>query len=350
MKWGDGIPLDPTSYGYKPRPPYTDLELETYREITWNDVRYVKIPQVPGRIHFISMDKDETLRSVEYIYERTYIEKDGKKESRNRKVIIGYEIAALRGWMCPKDCYDRYFDKDGQPIPQEEKADPEEETEKAEAEAESQREITTVGDGNIEAGKGVEIRQAEKEKASQEKPPNNPEENRKEAKNNETPVRFPTVKNKKQAEKIIQEAIKIARNDMIEQERARLENIQEDEMTEEEREEYEQLQEEEFLRQKREERNKLSGLFHPQYNSIATQAKKNPDAIVSLYKVHKLNQLLVNIRDFYQGTIYADYLELIEEPVLDEEGRIVSGMTYSDVNILLNAYDATLDDYALFYS
>ena len=111
---------------------------------------------------------------------------------------------------------------------------------------------------------------------------------------------------------------------------------------------YFEIQAAEELRQKDVRRRTLYHLFSPQHLSIEVQTKKHPDAIVSPYKVRKLNQLQSEIMDLYKDTEYAQYLELIEEPERDEQGKILSGMTYSDVDILMNAYEVCLNDYDIF--
>jgi len=88
--------LDPMSYGYKAGPPYTKEELEQRNEFVWKKLRYVKIPQIPGRIRILPRKDGKTIfRSVEYIYERSRKKKEhaqkGEKTtvSMNRKAIIG---------------------------------------------------------------------------------------------------------------------------------------------------------------------------------------------------------------------------------------------------------------------
>ena len=132
MNRNDGIKLDPTSYGYRrPGPPYTKEQLENRSEIVWNNIRYVKIPLIPGRIRILPReDGEKVLRSVEYIYSRTYVKKEGEKRktSRNHKAIIGMEVGKiLAGWMVPTENYDLYFDGRGKPIWQEEEEEEEEE-------------------------------------------------------------------------------------------------------------------------------------------------------------------------------------------------------------------------------
>ena len=76
--------------------------------------------------------------------------------------------------------------------------------------------------------------------------------------------------------------------------------------------------------------------------SIRNQAKKKPDAIVNTYKAQTINKILTEIQGYYQGSGYEDLLTLVEEPGEEEhDGRVIlTGMTYSDVEVLLEKYIA----------
>ncbi len=74
--------------------------------------------------------------------------------------------------------------------------------------------------------------------------------------------------------------------------------------------------------------------------TIQRQAKKTPDAVISAYKVQKINANLKEIRDMYQNSGYEDLLELLEEPhkVMEDGVEHIEGTTYSDAEILLHYY------------
>ena len=76
--------------------------------------------------------------------------------------------------------------------------------------------------------------------------------------------------------------------------------------------------------------------------SIRNQAKKKPDAIINTYKARSINKILLEIQSYYQGSGYEDLLTLVEEPGEEEhDGRVIlTGMTYSDVEVLLEKYIA----------
>lgn len=74
--------------------------------------------------------------------------------------------------------------------------------------------------------------------------------------------------------------------------------------------------------------------------SISEQAKKHPNDIINVYKARKINDILIEIRVRYQGSGYEDLLELIREPEeVEKDGKkYLTGMTYSDAEILLSHY------------
>jgi hypothetical protein len=76
--------------------------------------------------------------------------------------------------------------------------------------------------------------------------------------------------------------------------------------------------------------------------SIHERTRKQPDGVISRYKARKINRILTEIRDTYKDTDYADLLELIEEPREEEQDgkNVLTGMTYSDAEIVLEHYAA----------
>lgn len=368
--WYDGIRQETSGSGRLqryPMPPYSKEELESRSEIIWNNIRLVKIPREQGVRILPRQDGQSLFRSVEYIYERTYQQTDRrKKESRNQKAIIGQEIEeVLPGWMIPTENYDRYFDRNGVPIQTEDKKqeEPSENNNRQNPEDHPQKPEKNIEDNKLKhcqeyqqesqpknheptlrSGSAIESNDHLDETQPQ-APFNVPEGT--EASN--THDYYHTApRSKKQTERLLTEMLAEAAEALRMQELQRLQSIPEEEMTEEEREACDEEQQNEILRQKKEIREQLRRLFFPQHRTIETQAKKHPDQIVSPFKVHKLNQLLEKLRELYRETEYEEYLDLIEEPETDEEGNILSGMTYSDVDVLMNSYNAALEDYKVF--
>ena len=324
--------LDATSYGYKAGPPYSKAELEKRNEFIWKDIRYVKIPQIPGRIRILPRkDGQEIFRSVEYIYERSRkkkvnAQKGGKTTvSTNKKAIIGSEVGKIaEGWMVPTENYDRFFDADGNLIPQGKEA--EEATEAASRETEPTEAEAAKAEAEHSKTEDRETERTGTEKCD-----------------SHTRYQRHTV------EKMVMQALEETKKEMIAKERGRLAQIPEDEMTEAEKKTYEHLQNEERMEQREEAQRRLCILVDMQLHSIEAQAKKNPDDFLSGYKVRKLNQMLAEAQELFRETKYADYLELMPKPVTDENGYIVEGITNSDATILLNIYATALHDYSVLF-
>ena len=81
------------------------------------------------------------------------------------------------------------------------------------------------------------------------------------------------------------------------------------------------------------------------HEGIKKQAQRRPDDIINAYKVETLNEQLKEIQAYYQGSSYADFLKLIEMPDTEEkDGKVyMTGMTYSDVDVLLAYYRLVLE-------
>ena len=79
--------------------------------------------------------------------------------------------------------------------------------------------------------------------------------------------------------------------------------------------------------------------------SISNHAKKHPNDLINVYKARKINDILIEIRVRYQGSGYEDLLGMIQEPEeVEEDGqKYLTGMTYSDAEVLLTHYSAILE-------
>lgn len=80
--------------------------------------------------------------------------------------------------------------------------------------------------------------------------------------------------------------------------------------------------------------------------AISNQARKHPNDLINAYKARTINSILIEIRVKYQNTGYADLLGMIREPEEVEENgqKYLTGMTYSDAEVLLTHY-ATVIEY-----
>lgn len=82
-------------------------------------------------------------------------------------------------------------------------------------------------------------------------------------------------------------------------------------------------------------------VFEKLYYYMDTLAEKAPNETVNLFKARKINEILEEFRGCIGEEGMGRYLQLVDEPreEKDEKGNItVTGMTYSDVMLLLKWY------------
>ena len=79
---------------------------------------------------------------------------------------------------------------------------------------------------------------------------------------------------------------------------------------------------------------------------IKDQAKKRLADVVPAYQVEKINPVLAEIREILMGIGYGETLELIEEPrkrIDPKTGEtVIEGMTYGDVEMLMECYNSVI--------
>ena len=254
----------------------------------------VRIPKIKGRIFL--RKKSEWDSYVEYIYERTYDKES--KQSRNKRIIIGMYLEPYTDFMYPNEHYYDYFDPEtGELIPQ-----------KKEEEAEEKADSDVQNDDTA---------------AAEDQHPSDAEEKSVILKE-ETPMK--KEQTLQDLERVVEAGI--AMMDAEAEQSAR--------------------QEEEPEEQEVQERYHTYIEFHDRYEMlrdivlnfnevIDNQTKKRPDAIVSLYTIRKLNNIIRQLKEMCAGTVLDGYVELIDEPteIVDENGnRQVTGLSYNDVQII----------------
>ena len=323
---------------------YTDNEIRLKNMVTaalkeknWvklGDVTLVRIPKIKGRTRAQEPNKQGTY-NIEYIYDRWY--NPEIQECRNRKVVIGCVIDDYPDAMLPNDNYYKYFDvQTGLPKEQEKEENKEEEG-KTEAQAEEAA-------GKDEVPKAAESPKAEE--PPKEEPPaavNRPVREKQTKKQNEEKTEKDTEEDfDKKLRRVLRDIKKYNPNweeqvilfgkDSIMDEAKNL--ISEEANDNEIAQLYEQIKKE------KERATILKYILNEVADSIRDQARKRPDGLVSSYKAKKINELLIEIRVRYEGSGYEDLLELIEEPrEYEQDGqKYVTGMSYSDVEILLSHY------------
>jgi len=252
----------------------------------------VRIPNVKGRIVLRSKNNWGD-NYVEYIYERTYDKES--KQTRNKRVIIGMNFYQYDGFMYPNENYFTYFD----PETGELKSQPSEKTEKAEAEV-----------GNDDTAAAEDRNPSVKE----EKPVLQKEE---------APMK------KEQTPQDLERVVEAGKAlmDAAAEQTARLEGEEEQDV---------------------QERYHTYLAFHDRFEMLRDivlnfndvidhQTRKRPNAIVSLYTIRKINNIIRELKEMCAGTVLDGYVELIDEPkeVEDENGnKYVTGLSYNDVQII----------------
>ena len=97
-------------------------------------------------------------------------------------------------------------------------------------------------------------------------------------------------------------------------------------------------------RKKKQRLDSLGSILGAISETIDMLAKKYPDDLIGTYKARKINDILSEIKLYYLGSGYEEFLELIKEPedVKKDGETYVTGMSYSDVQILLDHYTTLL--------
>lgn len=84
------------------------------------------------------------------------------------------------------------------------------------------------------------------------------------------------------------------------------------------------------------------------YYAIEVQATKNPNAVVDVYKVRLINEILEELKACYADKNLLPFLRLMEEPeeIEQEDGKKeLKGLTYSDALLLLEWYKSIGDPF-----
>ena len=113
-------------------------------------------------------------------------------------------------------------------------------------------------------------------------------------------------------------------------------------MTEEEKktlENYDEEREQQFM---------LRDFFDQLFFEFQIMSRKRPGFIVNENKVRRINKVLEPIMEMLKNETYAGFLEVIPEPEIQEEedgSRVLTGMSYSDVSLLLTQFKGALNRY-----
>ena len=117
---------------------------------------------------------------------------------------------------------------------------------------------------------------------------------------------------------------------------------EEEKMTGEEKktlENYDEEREQQFM---------LRDFFDQLFFEFQIMSRKRPGFIVNENKVRRINKVLEPIMTMLKNEAYAGFLELIPEPEVQkaEDGSsVLTGMSYSDVSLLLTQFKGALNRY-----
>ncbi len=86
----------------------------------------------------------------------------------------------------------------------------------------------------------------------------------------------------------------------------------------------------------------LSNVLDSYADTIQQQAKRKPDAPMSLKQIRTINEVLSELRDFFTGSESDHLLHLAEEP---DEKTDTPGTTNGEMALLISAYQITANTY-----
>ena len=110
-------------------------------------------------------------------------------------------------------------------------------------------------------------------------------------------------------------------------------------------------QEKEMLESYDEEREQqfmLRDFFDQLFFEFQIMSRKRPGFVVNENKVRRINKVLEPVIEMLKNEAYAGFLELIPEPEIQkaEDGSsVLTGMSYSDVSLLLTQFKGALNRY-----
>ena len=314
--------------------------------------RFVRIPQMEGRIN--ELEGPGGTLSLEFVYERWYDPK--AKQSRNRKLIIGRIPEAFPHVLIPNENYGKLFDYETGELKEPYKTNiAKEQAKKEKSKAQKAQKPTPKTTEILNPGPEPE-------------PP---------TQTNEAPQQ---TMDDKELDQGIRDMLANLQKTKTEWERQEREQQEQKAQSERDRKLYGEANYQDMERRRAEQRLQavadritqqeqkptsaeeealldaymeynydreraavLSRIIEGILNTIRTQAKKRPDDIVNAYKVNKINTILQEIKTRYQNTGYEDLLELIDPPTQNKETNTQTGLTYSDLEVLLDHYTTILE-------
>ena len=295
-------------------------QLEEQNEVKFGDAILVRIPKIEGRIY--TRQEGPHLIYVMYIYETRWDRE--KKQTRNRKVMIGQAIESIPGAMLPNENYYRFFDRrTGQLI------------EETGSVPRGKEDDYCVSGGSVPRGQSSRYATG--------------------AYRADYPLGTPEPAlpgtSEEEEEKTMTERQEMIRNVMEEEgmigrdsERVREEirGIRDDRCTggtvppvyregtpAEPSPRYTRI---------------LLDLLTSMRDVVREHARKRPEDVVPLYQVEKINPVLEEIRKMETELGYGEMLEVLSRPrtrIVDGE-QVTEGMSYGDAEVLLECYNSVI--------
>ena len=305
-------------------------ELQKHNAIQLGNTTFVRIPEIPSRVRILKPN-NKGVRNVQYIYAQWY--DPTAQQNRNRKTIIGHLADECPDAMIPNDRYTRFFDIDtGLPRP---------EPETEQADANNHKEQNSQINLSDQQTKPVQ-QPRQPQQHQQTEPPQQPQSNET---NLLEEIEKQQEKEKQKQREQLSRRLRENPEETIATAQRLLDRMQEEMQQENEplNESLDSLYDRVTLKNGRKEI--LMDLLSEIIYTISNQAKKHPEILISTYKAKKINAVLIELKLVAQGSGFEDFLELIREPEeVEQDGqKYLTGMTYSDAEVLLSHYTVVLN-------
>lgn len=283
-----------------------------------------KIPKLEGRIT-VKHQKDRNQSYIMLVADRYYDRE--KKQTRNRMVTIGSDISShLRGMMIPNENYYEYFNREGRLI-----NDPLARRKEQEAAEQAQRAVKQKVQETEEAQRalkktpGQQARDADEQKAAEQQLP---------------------------APKGDERTVDQIREDLLKKEKLLDEKLEKAKLLKEKLEETQKqlddlcaMQIIQIRQTEKDHIDLLKNMLYQFSESIAPQVKRKPESPMTLRQIRTINELLSELKTYVEGSAAEKYLRLAEEPKDTDEESELSGTTYGEMALLLDAYESTIHAY-----
>jgi len=312
-------------------------ELQRHNVLRLGNTTFVRIPEIPSRIRVLKPNNKD-IRNVQYIYARWY--DPTAHQNRNKKIVIGHLANECPEAMIPNDSYNRFFDIDT--------GLPKQEPETEQTDTNNPEDQNDQGDPNSQTNTGNQ----------QTEPDQQPQHPQPDKTGLIDEIENQLEKEKQKQRKQLSRLLRENPEETIAKAQTLLDKMLE-EMPDKTHDEIRQEKQTEPLQKPLDEplgslydrvtlkngrKEILMSLLDDISYTICNQAKKHPETLISTYKAQKINAVLIELKLLAHGSGFEDFLELIKEPEeVEQDGKKnLTGMTYSDAEVLLSHYSVVL--------